>query len=87
MYKIVFTKTAKKQLENLSNVYFLRIERKLKELRQNPFQVSNVKKLEGEEAMYRLRISDIRIIYSIDTKQIIIDIIEIQKRNDVYKKR
>ena len=87
MYKIVFTKTAKKQLENLSNVYFLRIERKLKELRQNPFKLSNVKKLEGEEAMYRLRISDIRIIYSIDTKQIIIDIIEIQKRNDVYKKR
>ena len=86
MYKIIFTKTAKKQLESLSNIYLVRIERKLKELQQNPFGVSNVKKLEGEEFLYRLRISDIRIIYSIDTKQILIEIIEIKKRNDIYKK-
>ncbi|MBX3163777.1 MAG: type II toxin-antitoxin system RelE/ParE family toxin [Bacteroidetes bacterium] len=87
MYKIIFTKTAKKQLEKLSNVYLLRVERKLKELKENPFNVSNVKKLEGEDTMYRLRIADIRIVYNLDTKRILIEIIEIIKRNDAYKKR
>lgn len=86
MYKILFTRLAKKQLQKISSVYLIRIETKLKELQQNPFTVSNVKKLEGSKTLYRLRIGDIRIIYNVNTKQILIEIIEIEKRNDVYKK-
>ncbi len=86
MYKILFTRLAKKQLQKISSVYLIRIETKLKELQQNPFTVSNVKKLEGSKTLYRLKIGDIRIIYNVNTKQILIEIIEIEKRNDVYKK-
>lgn len=86
MYKILFTRLAKKQLQKISSVYLIRIETKLKELQKDPFSVSNVKKLEGSKTLYRLRIGDIRIIYNVNTKQILIEIIEIEKRNDVYKK-
>ena len=73
-------------MQKISSVYLIRIETKLKELQQNPFTVSNVKKLEGSKTLYRLKIGDIRIIYNVNTKQILIEIIEIEKRNDVYKK-
>ncbi len=87
MYKVVFTKNAKKQLAKIADVYLIRIEEKLNDLAKNPFDLPNVKKLEGFKTLYRLRISDLRIIYDVNTKLILIEIIEIVKRNDVYKKR
>jgi mRNA interferase RelE/StbE len=55
------------------------------QLRINPFFGTNIKKLKGEfKDVYRYRIGEYRLFYSVDEKQILIYIMDIMKRNDAY---
>lgn len=63
-----------------------RIKKKLLELRMNPYQmkeVKKVKKLKGRTSMYRLRLGKIRIVYQILEDQSI-EIIDIDYRGNIY---
>lgn len=44
-----------------------------------------VKKLKGFENFYRIRVSDYRIVYSIDDSQQQIEIARIDRRENVYR--
>lgn len=48
---------------------------------------SGVKKLEGAHNLYRVRSGDYRIIYSIEDGQLVVIIIKVGNRRDVYKGR
>ena len=55
------------------------------QLRINPFFGKNIKKLKGEfKDIYRYRIGEYRLFYSVDGKKILIFIIDIMKRKDAY---
>ena len=55
------------------------------QLRINPFFGNNIKKLKGElKDIYRYRIGEYRLFYSVDEKQILIFIMDIVKRKDAY---
>ena len=55
------------------------------QLRINPFFGTNIKKLKGEfKDVYRYRIGEYRLFYSVDEKQILIFIMDIVKRKDAY---
>ncbi len=84
MYKIVFKKTAGKDLERLPNSISERITLKIYALQKEP-RPQGVKKLAGSENLYRIRIGDYRVIYSIFENVLIIEIIRIGHRKDVYK--
>jgi len=54
-------------------------------LRRNPYFGPNIKRLKGELSdYYRYRIGNYRIIYKIDNRMIIVFIIDIAHRKDVY---
>jgi mRNA interferase RelE/StbE len=56
------------------------------QLRRNPFFGLNIKKLKGEfENIYRYRIGDFRLFYTIDSAKVIVFIINIDKRKDSYR--
>ena len=56
------------------------------QLIKNPFFGPNIKKLKGEfEGIYRYRIGNFRLFYTIDSEKIIVFIINIEKRKDSYK--
>lgn len=59
---------------------------KLDELAENPFENTNVKALKGESNTYRLRVSDYRVIYTVEDNELIILVIDINHRRDIYKK-
>ncbi len=84
MYKIVFQKSAGKALEALPRSVSERITLKINTLKENP-RPQGVKKLVGSENLYRIRIGDYRVVYSIFEKVLIIEIIRIGDRKDVYK--
>lgn len=85
MYQIRFSKKAIKRLNNLSQDLVRRIQQKLTDLAKNPYASnSNVKKLVNREG-YRLRVGDWRIIYEIDNDKIVILVLEIDTRGDIYK--
>jgi mRNA interferase RelE/StbE len=54
------------------------------QLQQDP-RPSGVVKLQGEDQLYRVRVGDYLIVYTIDDHDKIIKITRIRHRQDVYK--
>lgn len=82
-YTVLILPSAQKQLDKLPNNIATRIEDKLMELGANP-RPAGCKKLKGRDA-YRLRIGDYRAIYDIVDNKLIITVINVAHRKDVYQ--
>jgi mRNA interferase RelE/StbE len=83
-YQIVFSKSAQKELDKLPKVFGLKVLSKIEGLADNP-RPNGCKKLEGAGNNYRIRINDYRVIYSIYDRELIVDIIKIDDRKQVYR--
>ena len=86
MWQVLYRKKARKLLDRLPERQRNRIESAIENLRENPFDVkkSDIKKLEASEN-WRLRVGDWRIIYYLYDGRLLIEIIEIGSRGDIYK--
>lgn len=63
----------------------LKIERVIEDLPNNPYPV-NSKPLQGKLKEYlRVRVGDFRVIYTIEKEELIILIVAIGSRGDIYK--
>ncbi len=82
MYTVNLKKSVEKELDNLPLKIHDRIISCLILLKENP-RPHRVKKLSGREG-YRIRIGDYRILYIIDDKDEIVEIISIGHRKDIY---
>ncbi len=82
-YAVLILPSAQKQLNKLPNAIATRIEDKLMELEQDP-RPAGCKKLKGRDA-WRIRIGDYRAIYEINDGQLIVTVITIGNRRDVYE--
>lgn len=82
-YKIEIKKSAVKELNNLPNNDLKKIIRKIQDLTNNP-RPGGCKKLSGEEK-YRIRSGNYRILYTIEDDVLIIYVIKIGHRKDVYR--
>ena len=84
MYRILISKSAEKDLRRLSIGVFKRIAPKIDQLAENP-KPSGCKKLKGsDQNLWRIRIGDYRVIYSIEVDIKVIDIRRVRHRKDVY---
>jgi len=84
-YEIKFTKKAIKVFLKLPRKVQINIRGKLLILSKGPFSVSNVKRLQGVDNAYRLRMGNYRIIYLVLEQELIIKIIKIGHRREVYR--
>lgn len=84
-YKIIFSKSAEKFLDTLDKQTKLRILEKVGELRSNTENL-DIKKLKSHQALYRLRVSHFRVIYTLKQEVIIIYVVAIGHRRDVYQR-
>ena len=83
-FEITFSKSAVKEIESLDNPLIERIWEKIEHLVQNP-RPAGCLKLQGSNNLWRIRVGDYRILYSISDEDLIVDIISIKHRKDVYK--
>ena len=61
------------------------IREKLDDIAVNPYaDHPNAKKLQGREG-YRLRVGDWRVVYKIQNEQLIVVVMKIASRGEVYK--
>ena len=88
MYKIELSRKAAKFYKKVDAVTVRRINRVFTKLSEDPFRYRyNIKKLIGElKGSSRLRVGDIRIIYSVDERDNTVYIEVIRFRGDVYKR-
>ena len=85
-YQVLIKDSARKELAALSLPLQKRIDTRIRALSENP-RPSGVKKLAGDENLYRLRVSDYRIIYQIQDKALLVLVIKLSHRREVYRKR
>ena len=82
-YELVFKKKVAKDLRSFPRQDVRRILSRIRSLVQNPRPVG-CEKLSGRE-LYRVRQGDYRIVYTIEDQQLIVQIIKIAHRRDVYR--
>jgi len=83
-YEIVFARSARKELQAISTDVAERILEKIGLLASNP-RPSGCKKLQGHSNLWRLRVGEYRIIYSIDDDNHLIDISVVRHRSEAYR--
>lgn len=85
MYKLTFSLQAVRELKKVPKQTVHMIREKLELISADPYKPhSNVKKLQGRSG-YRLRVGDWRVIYEIDQEEIVILVIKVARRSEVYK--
>ncbi|HEY4563251.1 MAG TPA: type II toxin-antitoxin system RelE/ParE family toxin [Thermoanaerobaculia bacterium] len=83
-YSIAFTRSARKQIERLDEPLVSRIFQHIEGLAENP-RPADCRKLVGREDLWRLRVGDYRVVYTIDDSAKSIDIIAVRHRREVYR--
>lgn len=85
MYGIVFTRNASKSFLKLPKRIRLQINEKISEIAKDPYAFhANVTKLQNRPG-YRLRIGDWRVMYDIQEDKLIIIVMKIGLRGEVYR--
>lgn len=82
-YQIAIKKSAIKSLAKIPEPYFSTLRSAIFDLADAP-RPNGCKKLKGREA-YRIRVADYRVIYEIQDKILLIDVIVIGHRKDIYE--
>lgn len=83
-YGIIFARSARRELETLDASIVRRVITRIEGLAQDP-RPPGSRKLQGEQNLWRIRIGDYRVIYSVDDRQRIVDIVKIRHRREAYR--
>ena len=83
-YSITFARSARRELEALPNSLIIRIFSKIEALSIEP-RPNGCRKLQGFINLWRIRIGDYRVIYSIDDSTETIDIVAVRHRREAYE--
>lgn len=83
-YSIEFKQSAKKELAQLPRPMAEKVLERICSLADNP-RPDGCKKLAGSAHSYRIRINDYRVVYTIIDKQLIIQVIKIGHRKNIYQ--
>jgi mRNA interferase RelE/StbE len=85
MYHLVFTKKAEKFMRRLPRNEAKRIREKLILLANDPYAANNNVTAMQNRPGYRLRIGDWRVIYTIQDEELIILVLKVGSRGDIYR--
>ena len=82
-YRIVIKKSAAKEIEKIQKQGRIRIVEKIRSLSSDPHP-SGSKKLSGKEK-YRIRQGNYRILYQVIDDALVINVVKVGHRRDIYK--
>jgi mRNA interferase RelE/StbE len=83
-YEVTFATSARKELKRLHEPLRSRLFARIEALGSNP-RPAGCRKLEGAEDLWRIRIGDYRVIYSVDDSRRLVDISVVRHRSDAYR--
>lgn len=85
MYELTYSPAALRQLQKLEHTLQKRIILALERLRMRP-EGCDIKKLVGVPG-YRMRVGDYRVIFDIERNKLIILILQIGHRKNIYERK
>jgi len=83
-YQVEWKTSALKELEKLPRQFIPKIVAAVGHLSTNPHPQGS-KKLMGSEYTYRIRVGDYRIVYEIQENRLMIQVVRVRHRKDVYR--
>ncbi|WP_406008520.1 type II toxin-antitoxin system RelE/ParE family toxin [Streptomyces sp. NBC_00637] len=85
-YAFRFTTAAQRQLRDIARLDAMRILTALTALGDDPYrQDADVKKLTGPSGLYRLGVGSYRVAYQINDGELVILVVKVGDRRDVYR--
>ncbi len=85
-YKVEWKLSAVKELRKLDKSTISIIINAIEKLSTNPYP-TGIRKLRGTDYLYSLRVGQYRIIYSIHSEILVIEIIRVGHRKNIYKNK
>lgn len=82
MYQVRIERKALKELSKIPEPYYSNLKIAILDLGNNP-RPQGYKKLKGRDG-YRIRVADYRIIYEIQDNVLLVDVIDLGHRKDIY---
>ncbi len=84
-YKVQITPTANRQLKKFPRDVQKRLRVAIDLLQDNP-RPPGVKKIVGENDLWRIRTGDYRVVYEIKDAKLLVLLLRIAHRKDIYRK-
>ena len=84
MYSILFKKIASKELDHLPNKIAKNILKHIYMLENNPRPAGCLKLHGSDENLWRIRVGDYRVLYTIEDVIKVVNIRRVRHRKDVY---
>jgi mRNA interferase RelE/StbE len=82
-YTIELSHSAARQFKALPKKDKVRIKARIDALAEDPYP-PDTKKLTNEKDLYRIRAGDYRVIYTVQNKQLIVLVLKIGHRREIY---
>ncbi len=83
-YLLSWKKSAQKELRKLPKATVIKLVALAESLVNDPHP-EGCRKLSGTEHTYRVRSGDYRIVYQVDNGQLIIEVVKVGHRKEVYR--
>ena len=83
-YRVDVSATAERQLRKLSRADQVRLIRAMQALASDP-RPPGCRKLSGYDDVFRIRVGRYRILYSIEDRRLVIIVLKVGDRKDVYR--
>jgi mRNA interferase RelE/StbE len=83
-YDIVVLPSAIEELKKIPKKFRGQIGKKITRLASDPFP-PDCTKLEGQGSVYRVRVGDYRVLYTVD-KKVLVTVVKVGDRKDVYRR-
>ncbi|MCC7049970.1 MAG: type II toxin-antitoxin system RelE/ParE family toxin [Alphaproteobacteria bacterium] len=83
-YRVEFAPAAKRAFDQLDPAVRKRIAFRLVALEEQPLPPGAIK-LAGKDSLYRIRVGDWRIVYEIDHGRVLVLVLKIGHRREVYR--
>jgi mRNA interferase RelE/StbE len=84
-FQIEWKNSALKELQKLPRQIVTRVVAAVDDLSTDPYP-HGVRKLVGSEHAYRIRIGDYRVVYHVFKSKLIVEIVRVHHRKDVYNR-
>jgi len=84
VYRVELSRAAEKAIRGLERKMQVRIASRIRQLGENP-RPHDAKKLRGEQGVYRVREGDYRILYEIFDKKLLIYLLQVGHRREIYR--
>ena len=85
-YQVTFARSARRELESLDKKAVRRILLRIEALVRQP-KPSGAAKLRGSRDLWRIRVGDFRVLYRVDDRGRLVDVIAIGDRKEIYRTR